>query len=96
MRRSYYAYSKSWNGAQYGDFPLVVWGSDMGDGHRRVRYPVAGNGPISSVAAGLLSRSEGQMILDSDHFFPLDSVAGEGAEVVVSAVCGDDGSAGRI
>jgi hypothetical protein len=71
------------------DFPLVVWGSDMGDGHRRIRYPVAGNGPLNSTGAGLLSRSEGQLILDSDHFFPLDNVAGEGAEVVVAAVCGE-------
>ena len=67
----------------------------MGDGHRRIRYPVAGNGPINSVVAGLLSGSEGQLILDSDHFFPLDSVTGEGAEVVVAAVCGEL-RAGRV
>ena len=68
------------------DFPLVVWGSDMGEGHRRVRYPLTANGPFSSAsAAGELSRSEGQVILDSDHFFPLDRVAGEGAEAVVAA-----------
>ena len=80
------------------DFPLLVWGSDMGDGHRRVQYPAAGNGPITSVAAGLLSRSEGQIILDSGHFFPLDNVTGEGAEAVFAAVCGDDvvlGGTGR-
>jgi len=53
------------------DFPLVVWGSDMGEGHRRMRYPLTANGPFSSAsAAGELSRSEGQVILDSDHFFP--------------------------
>jgi len=34
------------------------------------------------------------LILDSDHFFPLDNVAGEGAEVVVAAVCGES-RAGR-
>jgi hypothetical protein len=76
------------------DFPLVVWGSDMGGGHRRVRYPLAANGPFSSAAAaGALSRSEGQVILDSDHFFPLDSVAGEGAEEVVAAAGVDDARA---
>ena len=54
--------------------------------HRRVRYPLTANGPFSSAsAAGELSRSKGQVILDSDHFFPLDRVAGECAEAVVAA-----------
>jgi hypothetical protein len=70
------------------DFPLVVWGADMGNGHRRVRFPLSGNVPVGGFDASVLAASPGQIILDSDHFFPLDQVAhGERAGEVVEAVC---------
>ena len=53
------------------DFPLVVWGGDVGDGHRRVRYPLSGNLPLERDEAGRLSVSAGQIILDCNHFFPV-------------------------
>ena len=79
------------------DFPLVVWGADMGNGHRRVRFPLSGNVPVGGPDAGRLAASPGQIILDSDHFFPLDQVEiGERADEVVEAVCvaGHGGSPG--
>ena len=60
----------------------------MGNGHRRVRFPLSGNVPVCGSDAGRLAASQGQIILDSDHFFPLDLVeAGERADEVVEAVC---------
>ena len=71
------------------DFSLVVWGRDMGGGHRRVRYPLSGNTPLSRVEGGRLSVSEGQIVLDSEHFFPLDGVPRcEGADSVMELACG--------
>ena len=71
------------------DFPLVACGRDMGGGHRRVRYPLSGNMPLARVEAGRLSVSEGQIVLDSEHFFPLDGVLRcEGADSVMELACG--------
>ena len=71
------------------DFPLVVWGGDVGDGHRRVRYPLSGNLPLERDEAGRLSVSAGQIILDCNHFFPLDEVMWcDGAGGVMEAACG--------
>ena len=72
------------------DFPLVIWGRDMGGGNRRVRYPVSGNAPLTKFEAVHLSSSEGQLVLDSEHFFPLDGVLlSEGADVVMGLACGE-------
>ena len=71
------------------DFPLVVWGRDMGGGLRRVRYPQSGITPMLRTEGERLSVSEGHIVLDSEHFFPLDEVLrGEGADSVMELACG--------
>jgi len=66
-------------------FPLVIWGPDVGQGQRRVMYPRHGGNPMSLHEAGELSRSRNQFILDSAHFFPLDTMV-EDAVVLLREV----------
>ena len=55
-------------------FPLVVWGADVGGGWRRVSYP---SGQAASVGIGReLASVAAQIVLDSDHFHPLDEAFG--------------------
>ena len=48
-------------------------------------YPRQGGNPMSLQEAGELSRSKNQFILDSAHFFPLDTMV-EDAEVLLCEV----------
>ena len=55
-------------------FPLVLWGGDVGGGWRRVTYP---SGQAASVGLGReLASVSAQIVLDSDHFHPLDEAFG--------------------
>ena len=51
-------------------FPLVVWGPDVGDGWRRVMYPPHSQATEENFVG--LTRVEAQIVLDCEHFHPLD------------------------
>jgi len=53
-------------------FPVVLWGSDVGGGLHRVIYPPVANHPMAVGLAIEISGTTCQIILDSDHFHPLD------------------------
>ena len=55
-------------------FELVVWGSDTGDGWRRVLYPLAWNMGVNELDARSIMGCNAQIVLDCDHFFPVDTV----------------------
>jgi len=55
-------------------FPLVVWGSDTGGGWRRVMYPGRWNMGVSESTAADIFGCEAQIVLDSAHYFPVDTV----------------------
>jgi len=53
-------------------FPVVLWGPDIGRGCRRVMYPSEANGPLSQGQVLGTASCLAQVVLDSDHFHPLD------------------------
>jgi len=55
-------------------FPLVVWGSDTGGGWRRVMYPSRWNMGVSESTVADIFGCEAQIVLDSAHYFPVDTV----------------------
>ena len=55
-------------------FPLVCWGVDQGDGWRRVAYPPLDNGLITVASAQAVVRVGPHIVLDADHFHPLDEI----------------------
>jgi hypothetical protein len=55
-------------------FGLVVWGSDTGGGWRRVLYPLAWNMGVGEPDARYIMGCNAQIVLDCDHFFPVDTV----------------------
>jgi hypothetical protein len=55
-------------------FPVVVWGPDCGEGLRRVMYPTRMNMGVSELDARSVMECEAQIVLDAEHFFPVDTV----------------------
>ena len=53
-------------------FAVVLWGLDIGRGYRRVMYPSEANGPLSQSQVLGTASCLAQVVLDSDHFHPLD------------------------
>jgi len=64
-------------------FPLVLWGGDVGGGWRRVCYP---SGQAAAVGTSReLASVAAQIVLDSDHFHPLDEAFGSIGPLCVAA-----------
>jgi len=57
-------------------FPVVLWGPDVGEGFHRVLFPRAANNPMCRERVVDTITSTGQIILDSEHFHPLDAAGG--------------------